>query len=910
MSKYNQLAYLAFRINPDSKPDAVRFRTAYLPASWYAEAGRLIEERKAKMQKQFWQVPADILDNLLMACVTNITCASNPAWRSPQDKFWLYLRNGEPDSAMFQRIMRRWARFRLMSDPFAEESERILDAMFKDTLKWSDLEFDPSQCEIAPANGTAKLAHNSYRLLPNVIAERLCNHVFQIGNRATHFYRAPHAQSEHEGMSNAIELIEWPPRTVSPGIGKHFWSLVISISVQTVPFQPFVSIHCGLSIRRWIDVGINQSLGRQKNVTAFIFCAPPNEKPCFLTARAIRRKIDGKYEWKWTDDLHDLIPQSGMRHLVPAPNELLSNPIEFVSDNAIGVVYTHYIQKNVDHYRTEPHEAGTGFRPADRHKLFQQICERLAPNYVPVADSILSTKPIGLFSFEKNPLQTNVREKGKEEKIKAMGHADEPKIKRFPLLLQEARALVGAQTEKNLTVLVVYQEPSCADRIIRVLCALFGFDEREHPFYGSVYNTASQFTWQDPQLALTIHVIQMGNLGEWDRRLEFEGLSENELKRSQALEIRALEIAKSAPTPHGVCGAIVEIQDADKFDGDDDPKVAIRLGLARAGWVNQHLAYRQPARTRQQRSQEKESAESAVFDLLRQVGIVPRVKSSKSLDASFIEMDYLGFYALKIARDTFLPVAVRMNLAETRIMARARGQAEWLPYHKFLTTLPHNGKTLQLNDKPGLYDFVLMLLQEQKQRDTLVLLHKNSLGHHGFWSWMNNDQITRDDHLVLGGQSYDVRSQWNGKIRIAWVHEAGEDNQVPQCYGKDDQGHISYGRGLYQLSDRLFRSVAEKPVTQKNSAVETSKYDQGVRRSGKYKGEPLLAAPGDHAWNPIPVEILIAAMQDGDEAGALAWAIHQLRSAFIHFEDQTRLPAPLHFAKQATEYQPLRFKTS
>jgi hypothetical protein len=60
--------------------------------------------------------------------------------------------------------------------------------------------------------------------------------------------------------------------------------------------------------------------------------------------------------------------------------------------------------------------------------------------------------------------------------------------------------------------------------------------------------------------------------------------------------------------------------------------------------------------------------------------------------------------------------------------------------------------------------------------------------------------------------------------------------------------------------------------------------------------------PSDHAWNPVPLEILISVMQPEDDPVQLAWAVHNLRSGHVQYDDQTRLPGPLHLAKLAEEY--------
>jgi hypothetical protein len=915
MSKlqYTQLSYLAFRPNEQKLPLVTEFQAAYLPRSWHSEGTRLWEEYKRSKGAEHWQIPVSALDNLLMACVPGVTVASNDAWRKPEEKAWLYLSRRLQDGAILHRAMRRWARHRLMGDAYGEDSDVALAEMFQDNLLWNAVALNPVDYKFSVNQTASPRQDYAYRLIPNLIAERIARFPFEIGGQETQFYRAPRPQSDRDGSANAVELIEWPPRRVRPGISRDYWSLVLTISVQTAPFQSFVSVHCNLSVRRWVDVGINESLGRQRNVRAYLFYNSPDGDSCFLVTRAIRQRNNGNWDWLWTDRLKDLLPAIGLRHGIPAPPELIANPLEHLEVGAAGVVYTHYMQQEMFAYRRREHRGGTGFGPSDRYRLSQLIAERLAPDYEPLTPSPFCSIPSHPLSFSKNPLRHNLQCKAKEEPGETSG--DKTKSEPPLPLFEEARSLIGEQAGGSLKILILYQEPRKAQMITQILCDCIGFSAQAHPVFSDNGKDEGEYTWATANLSLTIAVQRLGNMGDgdWGTPLTLpEAGEDNTRKHNQAVYLRAEKIRNSAPAPEGVCGALVEIEPASRYTntGGHDPKDAIRLGLAKADWVTQFFVQRPPADTPKREKVERQAIVSAVFDLLRQMGICPPVKvpKAKARQNTLLEWDYVGFVLLKKSEKCYLPVCVRMNLSRAEVMATARGLPSWLPYEDFLPTLTRSVEILQpitykTINHPDVFHFIRFILDEQAKRgDTLVLFHKNSFSEGGLWQWMNNDQITRQDKVVLGNTEYPVYTHWDGKIRVAWVRDAGDNYQIPQCYTLDDHGHYEYGGGLFSVSDRFFRSVANKPTTQKGRRVETSKYESGTRRSGKRKGELFSADPTDHAWNPIPVEILIAAKQESDEAVDLVWAVHQLRSAFIHYEDQTRLPAPLHLAKQAEEY--------
>lgn len=911
--QYSQLSYLAFRVNQRNPPPIAQFQAAYLPWSWHTEGIRLWEEYKLSKGKPKLRIPVSALDNLLMACVPGVTVASNAAWYKPEEKAWLYLRQSPEGLNVLHRAMRRWARRRLMGNTYSEDSEISLAEMFQDPLVWKTVIVDPTDCKLWE-NGTGMLSQDyAYRLIPNLIAEQLTGIPFNIGGELTQFYRAPRPQSDHDGSANGVELIEWPPRRVQPGVSKDYWSLVLTISVQTVPFQPFVSIHCNLSVRRWVDVPINESLGRQRNVTAYLFYNSPRGDSCFLITRARRRRIGENWEWIWTDGLKDLLPAIGLRHGIPTPPTLIGNPLGHVEQHAAGIVYTNYMQQEMSAYKHNAHKGGTGFGPSDRQRLGQLIAERLAPNFEPLASSPFCSKTSRLFSFSKNPLRHNFQYANRKNSPIEPPEETDPAITKP--LSEEAQDLVGEQTGGSLKILVLYQESRKAQLITQTLCDLFGLPSQVHPVFSN-HQDHGEYAWQTPHLSLTVVVQRLGNMGngDWGTPLELPELDEdnNAPGRNQALYMRSEMIRRTAPTADDVCGAIVEIESPAHYSGiiGSDPKDAIRLGLAKAGWITQFLVQRLQAETRKQANEEKQSVASAVFDLLRQIGVCPRIKTvKKEIDPQPLAgWDFLGFELLKLSDSHYLPVCVRMNLTSNEVMGIARGLTAWLPYRKFLAELSHNIADLKpITDRrtnhPDLLSFVRYILDEQaKCGKTLAIFHKNSFVDGGLWQWMNNHQITRDDRVIMGEVAYPVQTHWQNNIRVACVRDAGKDNQIPQCYTLGDSGEYKYGGGLFLVTDRLFRSVANKPTTQKGRRVETSKYEPGQRRSGKNEGELFPADPTDHAWNPIPVEILIAAKQEGDDAAELAWAVHQLRSAFIHYEDQTRLPAPLHLAKQAHEY--------
>ncbi len=903
MPTYNKLAYLAFRVNGETKPPPETFMAAGVPNSWRETASRMHDELKRKRNRAEWRLPTDSLDNLLMACVPQVSSASNQAWQKSRP--WLYslmtASDGNPalDSRYIRKITRRWAKYRLFEDPDADETSTTLADMFEDDLNWQPMSLDPSSCMIS-SNNTAKFGEENwrYRLLPHVLAQRITRAPFQLGNRESRFYIAPRAQREDDGFANGVELIEWPPRPVKAGAHRDFWSLVFTVSVQTAPFQPFMSFHCNLSIRRWVDIALppEQYLGSQRKVSACLFYTQGGG-PCFLVARANRSKNHDGYQWSWRDQLGDLLPAIGLNHRIPPePQQLLERPLDYLEAVEAGVIYTNYMQRYSPDYKSRPHEAGTGVSPRDRRVLLEQLAERMAPEYIPLDPSDRCSRPKHWFAFRDNPVRAALSLLTPTAAQKRNKPPDKAVIRK---LSAHSRQLVGAQIEGALNLLILYQEQSKAKAIVESICKCFGFIAADHPIFKSNAD-ANVHAWKSPELTVHVSVERLGNIGAWDEPLESGPSQDNRGKRRDAIAKRATQVQNDTPAAKGLCGAFVEIRSAAYYsrDTDADPKQAIRLGMARAGWAVQFTTV-----DRVQGQEYFQAVNAAVLDLLRQLGIRPPLHSSLSDgNPRLAEIDYVGLYLHKLAYNLYLPVCVRLKPASYAIEAIARGMENWASYREFQCALANGaGQPFDSQkDKLALGNFVMRILDETRGRDTVLTLHKNTLTDMGVWKWLNNDQITLDQ-IGLGEQLFSI-SRWP-KLRIVCVHDAGNDYEVPQSYTKGKTSEYGYGSGLFRVGPRHFRSVAAKPA-QIRQRADSSKYLAGTFRSGDKKGESFDPAPTDHAWNPIPVDILVAGIQEGDVPEELAYAVHELRSAFVHWNEQTRLPAHLHLAKQVDQYFP------
>ena len=95
--------------------------------------------------------------------------------------------------------------------------------------------------------------------------------------------------------------------------------------------------------------------------------------------------------------------------------------------------------------------------------------------------------------------------------------------------------------------------------------------------------------------------------------------------------------------------------------------------------------------------------------------------------------------------------------------------------------------------------------------------------------------------------------------------------------------------GLFKSSDRIFYSVNPRS-DQMQTPLGVTKLDPDIMQNFTRQ-----------AANPAPLEIFPAFLQSGDDATAFATLCSSLRRMYLHTEQATTFPAPLHLCELADE---------
>lgn len=280
-----------------------------------------------------------------------------------------------------------------------------------------------------------------------------------------------------------------------------------------------------------------------------------------------------------------------------------------------------------------------------------------------------------------------------------------------------------------------------------------------------------------------------------------------------------------------------------------------------------------------------ERSKKALLDGFRQLGIHRYTTSVEGLPHGW---NYVGVWLIYRSKQKdpsgihqYIPVVVLIEGENGNVLATAPGMDGWMPYAEVLLTIGQ-GKINGYSRPYQVLPFIQQRLEHDilPQGDTLLLCHAQNLRR--AWMWLANGRLSIDS-LSFGTESPLPITEWPG-LRIVRVRSSQQD-ETPEWYAvkPDDFG---FSKGLFQMGERVFASTYGKPMQFKNTS----------------KGSSILERPTDAAWNPGLYELVVSAVQPGDDPADVAAVAHALRNGSIQYDDATALPLPLHLAKLMEEY--------
>ena len=912
-TRYNHLRPLAFSMNQEvvgTKKEftAYPFWTLNFPEELKLILLKAITKSSNRPTDKI-HLPIRVLNSAVRMLIPNLISIESYAGRIGVQP-WLYgfisTDKESPASAEAMALLvRSWIRTSLPPTILPAVRQTLAQQVSANMFTWNFEIMNLARWRCADNNTALPYekgtSHNGFILWPDLIAAKLAQAEFPWGRHSLSFKRVPLSPGQH-----GVELISWPP--LEENVKGQIWpySVLLTLTLQTVPFQEFPVLHCDIGIRRW--AGPKVFLTKNAETSVYLLDQVPwikglQQNRCFQVAPIRWGYVPenpetgevGGSRLVWGSDLVHLLDDLHVgKKILPDPHELANDPSRFLprtserlSDPSAAIVYRTGLKPL--------HEVGTGLMPRDRRHFAEEIAAILQPEFTFVPS--YERREYAVF-IPPNPFFKEKKKKSKHTaELESEGVFAGTSIERLKAM---------AATVSHLTLIIYYQTEEVRQALCIAIEELLGYPA----------SLASNSIWSSQGVTITVESRRLGSLGEKLSVKDGSYATRYERQR-EAMNARATDIMddKRIEFATECVGILIELDDEDKFEDDNDPKYALRIGFGRKGYHTQFITpqpddTKLPERKKSQLdTQLKERARSSVRDLLRQfgvIGLLPAIttksrKTKQELDQLSIpqSLHYLGIWIAKQSSKTSpthididLPVFVHMASDSWGIEVLIPGWSDWLPYSQAQLALLNQpiNRTLRTEE---ICQFLLETLDRCLPNfgDTLLFCHAQNL--RGIWKWLGNEQITKTLPKDL---------KQHERLRIVRLRTG--DHEIPEWYAQNDQAY-GFASGIFAIGDssHVFASVREKPLTMKKLSKEASKaFSQTKPNKKTQQMETYDPRPDVRAWNPGICEITISCERPED---ALMCAIvtNELRyHCASHFHSPTVYPIPLHLASLLNEY--------
>ncbi|MFF3497313.1 pPIWI_RE module domain-containing protein [Streptomyces sp. NPDC002795] len=964
---YQEIRRAAYQLAGSATPWTADFRALAFPE--HRQEGLLELHNYGRTEESRHKtIPTRRLDSVLQTLAPDVIVRPRPrppigAGPLPAEDFWLYVPADTPDplpGSTLTQLLDTWMRTLGPQGPDSDPGLRALLLRTSAELKrelpaWEAVHGVDLLSTAVTMGGTAAPESRQFQLATDALARRILTlDPYPYEGGLLRFRALPRGPRDQ-----GAELMSQPlNRTIKR---KEWWfSIVLSISLHTTPFEPRPRLHLHWGVRRWAthpraDSGRLRLPYRQATTvylrpkTPWLPGAPGTER--YALARLKHERTSDTFAWVENDAAGILHRLSVAGHF-PGPDQLLAEPVAWMGDGpGVRAAVVHST-------RMGSHEVGPGLMPHQRSQLTEWAEQALPEGVVRVPD-LVRGRGRGIGAPENRRPKPRGDAEKKAEELRAA-------LARRTALATLARMTGLDSGQGGLPVVearLLWQTVELRHQAVIAFAQTLGLDgdasdtgTTDQTFDEARPGAPVVLQWRTPELVLRLRCLPLvDGLGE---RLSLDTGVRGKGRIADAISARRRELRAwlsedgSDRSRPGL--ALVEIAHRSTFrPSGADPKFAIRLGCADAGQLTQFVVT--PSTDPQIKNADNldHRTHNAWLDGLRQLGV--RVLPQHTLGGDLPDgLQYVALWMVKRRKDgptrlpKHMPVAVLVTpLPETKGLAIVKGwdddAREWIPYPAFLLGLvkkaeinpdagavraatipgqrdgkedeelrvtPKRWRTNLAEQRQETATFLQRVLYSLRDQPTVLITHAQNSRLH--WPWLQDGNTVRD-LLKLG---HAPAGRLDDELRLIRIRGRG-GREAAQWWGLAEPGKAQgQPAGFWaqpvkdnerrSADDRVFYSTTERPGTYAISPA-LDRIATRVNAAGN-----LTSQAGTGAWNPALVEIAVlgchpeSAAEDTlaerpDEPEALALAMHQLRQA-PDYPAPLSLPLPLHMAGLSQAY--------
>ncbi|GAA3458725.1 pPIWI_RE module domain-containing protein [Saccharothrix longispora] len=892
----------AYEADPASGDWLKTFRTIKFSDEWRDEALAL-HALSWRGADERLTLPIAQLNSLLRAAAPGVIATGRGA-ATDANTPWLYATNEVP-ADLVAALVNTWVATLGPGKPNPDPKRQaeLEEAVFKvqaslvgSMPSWSESSVNLTAADLSPG-GTALPDRPLYQVVPEVLAAELARRPYRDGDEELHFRVVTRDQG--------AELVSWPPRPFTKKGRQWYYSCVITLTVQTVPFTSRFRVHVGTGVRRWATGGRFQ-VPANRGVGAYLAVAPPWSTGHGHTPRLSNNFIDyfergNRHAWRSRSTV-ELLPELDIVRTYPSAFELVSDPdrwLDGVDGLTAAVVHSNGLTD---------HEVKAGVGPTERARLDRWVELGLQPWFRRVTD-LERTGHRAKPAIRPKPRWTKVE--GDDAATEARRMAAHAEAAREAALARRA-ALGAALDGAPLEVHLLWQNERTRDKLISVMCDLLDLPELD-------VETLENWHWGTENLRIRVVARKFDSAEASALSVPKATGIERARLVAEAINGRRRRVRRLFETdldPVRTAGLVfVELHNREAFTAaDSDPKTAIRLGCADAGRLSQFISKRDD-----DDGELLIRARSSWLDGLRQLGAITTaahrvdgVPDGTQVAALWMANRRADGVTRRAHRELVV-VRLEQRNGHYHLEAWHDEEKQWMPYRRYLVELPKKtamrspGRKSLRDQRWVVERQVRSVLYQLRNRPTMLLANSENL--RWWWSWISNRELVRD-MIGFGDDPPQRLAAWGPDLRLVLIRNAGGRDEVPQWYAPaPDDKSAGFAAGIWRQRDagsdnRVFASLTDVPASAKTTKRTALKI---------LTGPEWTRSPGKAMWNPRYVEITVAGCLS---EGALAvsgradvapdnpadWAA--LAHQFRLIDDYVPLsqPAALHWAALAEEY--------